>query len=84
MFFLWKNRAHGESMPIHSPTQQRLENDWEAVPGSACETHENQRPFTDNSMLSVSGIVEADGEYGPWMVVARKKSGYKGTKHGLN
>ena len=59
-----------------------MENERETVPNSARKLHENQRPFPNNSTASASGIVKANREYEPWMVVVRKRSGYKGSKYG--
>lgn len=35
----------------------------------------------DNSTSGTSVMVEGACQYEPWMVVTRKKGGYKGTKH---
>lgn len=61
-----------------------METEREKAPGTSCEMHESQRPSADNSTHDFSGMMEADGEYGPWMVVSKKRNGYKGTKSGPN
>nr|POF05802.1 uncharacterized protein CFP56_44105 [Quercus suber] len=61
----------------------------EATPSGneeSCARHETNRTapcsnLAGNTTSSARGVEEDSDMYGPWMVVTRKKSGHKGTKH---
>lgn len=61
-----------------------IEDGRDTLLGNSRDKHENQSRTPDNATSNANGIVEAEGQYSPWMVVARKRSGYKGTKHDPN
>ncbi|KAL0005143.1 hypothetical protein SO802_012704 [Lithocarpus litseifolius] len=56
------------------------EDDRDGVAGNSRGKHEDQRPVPDCNTPNENGDVEAEGQYGPWMVVTRKRYGSRGTK----
>ena len=50
------------------------------VASNSRDKHEDQRPNTDCNTTNGMEEVECEGQYGPWMVVTRKRYGSKGTK----
>ncbi|KAK9983119.1 hypothetical protein SO802_032644 [Lithocarpus litseifolius] len=56
------------------------EDDRDGVAGNSRGKHEDQRPVPDCNTPNENGDVEAEGQYGPWMVVTRKRYGNRGTK----
>ena len=52
----------------------------EDAAGNSCDEHEEQWPSTDCNTTNIVEDVEFEGQYGPWMVMAKKRYGNRGTK----
>ena len=52
----------------------------DGVAGNSLDKHEDQWPTADCNTPNDNGEVETESQYSPWMVVAKKRYGNKGTK----
>lgn len=53
--------------------------DRDCATSNSRDMHKDQRPLHDNTTNIANGEVEQEGQYGPWMVVAKKRYRSKGT-----
>ena len=60
------------------------EEDQEAQPPNPREEHDVCRTSASVGTQNACEEGEPEGQYGPWMVVQRKRNGYKGATHGKN